>query len=37
MSGFAVSEVNQPILNSPFLKPSRYWYIEEGPRRLPSW
>jgi type III restriction enzyme len=30
MSGFTVSEVNEPILNSPFEKPSRYWYIKEG-------
>lgn len=30
MSGFTVSEVNEPILNSPFEKPSRYWYIMEG-------
>ena len=30
MSGFTVSEVNEPILNSPFEKPTRYWYIKEG-------
>lgn len=24
------AEVSQPILNSPFEKPSRYWYIQEG-------
>jgi len=30
MSGFTVSEVSEPILNSPFEKPSRYWYIKEG-------
>jgi type III restriction enzyme len=23
-------EVSEPILNSPFEKPSRYWYIREG-------
>src|SRR6202158_4971553 len=30
MSGFTVSEVNEPILNSPFEKPTQYWYIKEG-------
>jgi type III restriction enzyme len=30
MSGFTVSEVNEPILNNPFEKPTRYWYIKEG-------
>ena len=24
------AEVSQPILYSPFEKPSRYWYIQEG-------
>jgi type III restriction enzyme len=23
-------EVSEPIQNSPFEKPSRYWYIQEG-------
>lgn len=23
-------EVNEPILNSPFEPPSRYWYVSEG-------
>jgi len=23
-------EVNEPILNSPFDEPSRYWFIREG-------
>ncbi len=27
MSGYEVAE---PILNSPFEKPTRYWYIREG-------
>ena len=33
MSGFTASEVNEPILNSPFEKPTRYWYIKEGEAR----
>ena len=36
MSGFTVSEVNEPILNSPFEKPTRYWYIKEGEAPDPS-
>jgi type III restriction enzyme len=30
MSGYP--EVSEPILNSPFEKPTRYWYIREGER-----
>jgi hypothetical protein len=26
------AEVSEPILNSPFEKPTRYWYIREGER-----
>lgn len=29
-SGSLVPEVGEPILNSPFEKPTRYWYIREG-------
>jgi len=31
-------EVSEPILNSPFEKPTRYWYIREGeqPELRPS-
>ncbi|PYV80032.1 MAG: hypothetical protein DMG93_19850 [Acidobacteria bacterium] len=36
MSNFV--EVSEPILNSPFEKPKRYWYIREGeePELRPS-
>src|SRR5258708_11510300 len=36
MSGY--TEVAEPILNSPFEKPTRYWYIREGeqPELRPS-
>jgi type III restriction enzyme len=30
VSSSVVAEVNEPILNSPFEKPTRYWYIKEG-------
>jgi type III restriction enzyme len=30
MSDFTVAEVQEPILNGPFEKPTRYWYIQEG-------
>ena len=30
MSGFIVSEVNEPILNSPFEKPTRYLVHQRG-------
>jgi type III restriction enzyme len=30
MSGFIVAEVQEPIQNKPFEKPTRYWYIREG-------
>jgi len=30
MSDFRVAEVQEPILNRPFEKPTRYWYIREG-------
>jgi hypothetical protein len=30
MSDFVVSEVHEPIQNTPFEKPTRYWYIQEG-------
>jgi len=36
MSGY--TEVAEPILNAPFEKPTRYWYIREGeqPEQRPS-
>jgi type III restriction enzyme len=30
MSDFVVAEVHEPIQNTPFEKPTRYWYIQEG-------
>ena len=30
MSGYTTPEVDEPILNTPFEKPIRYWYIQEG-------
>lgn len=30
VSSSIVAEVNEPILNSPFEKPTQYWYIKEG-------
>lgn len=30
MSGYTTPEVDEPILNTPFEEPTRYWYIQEG-------